>query len=50
MYILMPILAPLVLLAVMGMAWLEDHLLPPAETSLKLTTNPAARRVDDADG
>ncbi len=31
MYFLVPLLAPLVLLGVMGMAWIEDHLLPPAE-------------------
>ena len=30
MFILVPLLAPLVLLAVMGMAWVEDHLVPPA--------------------
>jgi hypothetical protein len=49
-YILMPLLAPLVLLAVLGMAWVEDHLLPPAEGALKPTTNPAARRAGNADG
>jgi hypothetical protein len=49
-YILMPLLAPLVLLAMMGMAWVEDHLLPPAEAPLKPTTNPATRRVGNADG
>jgi hypothetical protein len=30
MYVLVPLLAPLVLLGVMGLAWVEDHLLPPA--------------------
>jgi len=31
MYILVPLAAPLVLLGVMGMAWVEAHLLPPAQ-------------------
>jgi hypothetical protein len=30
MYVLVPLLAPIVLLGVMGLAWVEDHLLPPA--------------------
>lgn len=28
MYVLLPLLPPLVLLAVMGLAWVEEHLLP----------------------
>ena len=31
MYFLVLLLAPLVLLGLMGMGWVEDHLLPPAE-------------------
>jgi hypothetical protein len=31
MYVLVPLLAPLVLLGVMGLAWVEEHLLPPIE-------------------
>ena len=38
MYFLVPLLAPLVLLGVMGMAWIEDHLLPPAEPSPQART------------
>jgi hypothetical protein len=30
MYVLVPLLAPIVLLGVMGLAWVEDHLLPSA--------------------
>jgi len=30
LYILLPLLPPLVLLAVLGLAWVEEHLLPPA--------------------
>jgi hypothetical protein len=29
MYVLVPLLAPLALLGMMGLAWVEDHLLPP---------------------
>lgn len=44
MFVLVPLLAPLVLLAVMGMAWVEDHLLPPADPPLKPKPN-RSRRV-----
>jgi len=30
LYVLLPLLPPLVLLAVLGLAWVEEHLLPPA--------------------
>lgn len=29
MYVLVPLAAPVVLLGIMGMAWVETHLLPP---------------------
>ena len=29
MYVLVPLLAPIALLGVMGLAWVEEHLLPP---------------------
>jgi hypothetical protein len=48
MFVLVPLLAPLVFLAVMGMAWVEDHLVPPAgpPPSTPDRTGPGARRVD----
>lgn len=44
MYVLLPLLPPLVLLAVMGMAWLEDHLLPPAGPPPQARTKPVQVR------
>src|SRR5487761_640706 len=40
LYFLVGFLPPLVLLAVMGMAWVEDHLLPAAETPRQAPTLP----------
>ena len=41
MYFLVPLLAPLVLLGVMGVAWVEDHLLPPPGPSPHVRALPA---------
>jgi hypothetical protein len=44
LYVLMGFLPPLVLLAVMGMAWVEDHLLPAAATPRHAPTLPVPER------
>jgi hypothetical protein len=44
LYVLLPLLPPLVLLAVMGMAWVEEHLLPPAGPPPPAQTPPVAAR------
>jgi hypothetical protein len=45
MYFLVPLLAPLGLLCLMGMAWIEDHLLPPAEPSPHAGAPPVPERA-----
>jgi hypothetical protein len=45
MYFLVPLLAPLALLGVMGMAWIEDHLLPPAEPPPQFQALPVPARA-----
>jgi hypothetical protein len=40
MYVLIPLLAPLALVGMMGLAWVEDHLLPPA-TPIEPVSDPS---------
>lgn len=48
MYVLVPLLVPLVFAAVMAMAWLEAHLVPPNGPSPQAHTQPvpSARHAD----
>lgn len=41
MYVLVPLLAPLALLGMMGLAWVEDHLLPPVAPIEPVSDPPA---------
>ena len=44
MYVLLPLVAPLVLLGMMGLAWVEAHLLPLAEPSPQVQALPVPAR------
>ena len=44
MYILVPLIPPLVLLGIMALSWVETHLLPPAEPSPQAQALPVPAR------